>query len=60
MHLKPFKKSNSKKGETTRDLINNKNSDKIINNMSRNSPQNSSDTVRIETENIKLDREIPK
>ena len=60
MHLKLFKKSNSKKGETTRDLINNKNSDKIINNMSRNSPQNSSDTVIIETENIKLDREIPK
>ena len=60
MHLKLFKKSNSKKGEKTRDLINNKNADKIINNMSRNSPQNSSDTVRIETENIKLDREIPK
>ena len=59
MHLKLFKKSNSKNGETTRDLINNKNAGKIIN-LSRISPQNSSDTVRIATENIKLDREIPK
>ena len=53
------KRANPKTAEATGDLIGNKIADKITN-VSRNLPQNSSETVIWETENIGLNREIPK
>ena len=48
-----------KKAEATGDLIDNKIADKITK-VSRTSPQNSSKSLKNETENIGIDREIPK
>ena len=45
--------------EATGDLIDNKISDNITK-VSRSSPQNSSEAVKRETENVGFDREIPK
>ena len=55
MHLKLFKKSNSKTAETTGDLIGNTIADKCTK-VSRTSPQNNSETVTNEEENIGLGR----
>ena len=55
MHLKLFKKSNSKTAETTGDLIGNTIGDKCTK-VSRTSLQNNSETVTNEEENIGLGR----
>ena len=54
MHLKLPQKE-----EATVDLIGNKIADKITK-ISRSSPQNNSEMIRNETENIKHDKVIPK
>ena len=59
MHLKLPQKNIQKAAEATGVSIGNKISDKITK-VSRTSLQNSSGATSIETENIRLDREIPK
>ena len=60
MHLKLLqKKAIQKTTEVAGELIGNKVTYKIAK-VSRNSPQNSLETVKNETKNIRLDGEIPK
>ena len=59
IYLKLLQKKSKKTADATGDLIGNKIVDKVTK-VSRTSPQNSSETVTNETENIRLDRDIPK
>ena len=54
--LKPASKISKKTAEATGDLAGNKIADKITK-VQRNLPQNSSETIANETENIEVDRE---
>ena len=58
MHLKMLQKEQFKKQQAYGDLIGNYIADKIIK-VLKPSPQNISETIINEEENIELDREIP-